>query len=523
MKSFFSRFFGKAAREGRIGILGILNATPDSFSDGAAHNTPEKAVAHALHLVKTGADVLDIGAESTRPGFSPVSAEEQLHRLLPVLSAVRSALPNVPVSVDTRDPLVAKAALAAGATIINDQSGLSNPEMAEIVRRSGAGAIAMRGFAEHAAERRLTGSAADIAGAVTCGLAHVKEMALKNGIPEEALCLDPGFGFGLKGLDNASAASAVSSFAAAAAPCPVLVGPSRKHFLPAMFPGAGSADVATAMFCREAFMRGARIARVHEPGLVAEACRTVLPETLQLDTTASTNDDAMKLALDGVPDGFCVAARTQTAGRGRAGHAWMSPPDVALFFSVIFRPALECGEIPLCTLALGVAVAEAISETTGLAAAVKWPNDILVNDRKCAGLLCEGDFSGSNGPCVVAGVGLNVNNGQDALPQRPIFPATSLKLEANRDFSLQPLLAACRSSMSRWIRILEAPGGRIAVLRRLASLDALKGRRVAVAMPDGRTVQGKAEGIGRDGNLLVREEGAPGPSEIVAGSVSLAG
>lgn len=522
MIPFFRRYFPDAAREGRAGVLGIVNATPDSFSDGGRHDTPETAAACARRLVAEGADALDVGAESTRPGFSPVPPEEQIRRLLPVLRAVRAAVPGVPISIDARFAEVAAAALENGADLLNDQGGVSDAELAALVRGTGCGVIAMHGFPEHVGERPRAAEPGELGGWVAGGLRGIAARAGAFGIAPEALCLDPGFGFGLKRGDNAEVLAATPLLLAAAGPAPILVGPSRKHFLAGMYPTLASRpDEATARFCLEAARLGARIVRVHAPAPVRAALRESLPPPLRLECTGSTNDDAMRLAREGAPDGSCVVAERQTAGRGRAGHAWSSPPGVALYFSSVFRPSLPPERLALATLALGVAVAEALEEVSGLPTRVKWPNDILVDGRKCCGLLCEADLVAPGGPVVVAGVGVNVNNDPADLPPRPIFPATSLKAEAGRAFPREPVLAACRTAMGRWISVLAAPGGPSAVLSRLASLDALCGRAIAVSLPDGSVLRGTASGIDETGRLLVTPPSAPLPSPVVAGSVSL--
>ena len=522
MTPFFRRYFPDAAREGRAGVLGIVNATPDSFSDGGRHDTPEAAAACARRLVAEGADALDVGAESTRPGFSPVPPDEQIRRLLPVLRAVRAAVPGVPVSVDARFAEVAGAALGSGADFLNDQEGLADPAMADLARRSGCGAVAMHGFAEHAGLRARPAASGALGPWVASGLRGIAARAAAAGVAPESLCLDPGFGFGLKRGDNAEVLAATPLLLAAAGAAPLLVGPSRKHFLAGMYPEfASRPDEATARFCLEAVRLGARIVRVHAPAPVRAALRESLPPPLRLACTGSTNDDAMRLAREGAPDGSCVVAERQTAGRGRAGHAWASPPGVALYFSSVFRPALPPERLPLATLAFGVAVAEALEEVSGLETRVKWPNDVLVAGRKCCGLLCEADLAAPGGPVVVAGVGVNVNNDPADLPPRPIFPATSLKAEAGRAFPREPVLAACRAAMGRWLSVLSAPDGPSAVLSRLAAFDALRGRAVAVSLPDGSVLRGTASGIDETGRLLVAPPASPLPSPVVAGSVSL--
>jgi len=249
----------------------------------------------------------------------------------------------------------------------------------------------------------------------------------------------------------------------------------------------------------------------------------------------STNDEALRLAAAGAPAGTAVVADAQTAGRGRAGHAWASPPGVALYLSIVLRPRLPLERLPLATLACGIAVAEAVRAETGLPAGLKWPNDVLVRDRKCAGLLCEGAP-----PAVVAGIGVNVNTPAEALPVRPIFPATSLLLETGAPQDREALLAAILDGVARWIARLEAPDGPDAVVARFNALDALRGRAVAVDLPDGTVARGTAHGCAPSGALLLSPSPAPpfapgdvpsapgddaatpgGPREILAGSVSL--
>ena len=232
----------------------------------------------------------------------------------------------------------------------------------------------------------------------------------------------------------------------------------------------------------------------------------------------STNDEALRLAREGAPALDAVVADAQTAGRGRAGHDWASPPGVALYFSVILRPRLDAAALPLVTLACGLGVAGAVRSATGLDARLKWPNDVLVNGRKCAGILCEGD-SGPDGPVVVAGVGLNVNTPASALPERPIFPATSLLLEAGAPQDREALLAACLDGIARQCARLEEPDGPAAVVARFNERDALRGRRVRVALPDGTVACGAALGCAPSGALLL--DAPEGPREILAGSVAL--
>lgn len=240
---------------------------------------------------------------------------------------------------------------------------------------------------------------------------------------------------------------------------------------------------------------------------------------LRFRTLPSTNDEAMRLARAGAPAGTCVVAEEQTAGRGRAGHSWASPPGVALYFSVVLRPRVAPEALPLATLACGVAVAEAIRAATGLEAGLKWPNDVLVGLRKCAGILCEAELGASGGAAVVAGVGINVNTPVAALPPRPIFPATSLAAEAGRPLDREALLSECLGRIAAGTARLEGPGGAEAVAARFNALDALRGRRLRAELPDGSVLEG--ENLGADPSGALRLRGPSGPVPVLAGSVFL--
>ena len=183
---------------GKTQLMGILNITPDSFYDGNAYLTPELAIARAMELEAQGADIIDIGAQSTRPGAAPVPPEEELRRLLPVLEAIAGQV-NVPVSVDTFYPEVAEQALERGAVIINDVSGKVSAEMADVVRRHSAGWVLMHngGGAEAVNDYRP-----DVVACVRQSLIDMAEQAMRFGIAREQLCMDPGIGFGKSREDN---------------------------------------------------------------------------------------------------------------------------------------------------------------------------------------------------------------------------------------------------------------------------------------------------------------------------------
>ena len=170
----------------RTFVMGILNATPDSFSDGGSFNTVETAVARARQIEAEGGDIIDIGAQSTRPGYTLLSAEEELTRLLPILKAVRGVT-RVPISIDTFYPEVAEAALLEGADIINDVSGCEDDRMLPLIAEHQAACVIMR--------PRGVDYGGDAAGATRRWLEKAAERAQKAGIPQESICLDPGVGF----------------------------------------------------------------------------------------------------------------------------------------------------------------------------------------------------------------------------------------------------------------------------------------------------------------------------------------
>ncbi|MCL6557937.1 MAG: dihydropteroate synthase, partial [Firmicutes bacterium] len=168
-------------------VMGVLNVTPDSFSDTVRYNTVEAARARALEMVAQGADIIDVGGESTRPGHTPVSVEEELRRVIPVLEAIIPLVPT-PVSVDTAKPRVAKAALEAGAHIINDQWALADPEMAPLIASAKAPVILMH-------NQKGTGYK-DLIGDIISYFEERIAYALAAGIPADNIVIDPGIGFG---------------------------------------------------------------------------------------------------------------------------------------------------------------------------------------------------------------------------------------------------------------------------------------------------------------------------------------
>ena len=250
-------------------VVGILNVTPDSFSDGGRLATVDDVVRAATALREAGADVLDVGGESTRPGADGPDEAEERRRVVP---AVRRLVAEVglPVSVDTRRGAVAAEALAAGAEIVNDVSALAHdPAMAGVVARSGAGVVLMH---MRGTPRTMDAEAryADVAVEVAAELAARRDAALAAGVAREAIVLDPGIGFAKTPEQSYALVNRLETLCALGHP--VLVGPSRKRFLGAATgrPVAGR-DAATAAVCVAARLRGAALFRVHDVAAVREA------------------------------------------------------------------------------------------------------------------------------------------------------------------------------------------------------------------------------------------------------------
>jgi dihydropteroate synthase len=250
-------------------ILGILNVTPDSFSDGGELGSAEAALERAARLVEAGADIIDVGGESTRPGAAAVPASEQIDRVIPVLESAARYL-SVPLSIDTRDADVARAALAAGAAIVNDVSSLGDPRMAGVVREAKAGVILMHMRGDPATMQELArydDVVAEVAGELRARLGH----ATDAGIDPESIVLDPGIGFAKTTEHNLALLARLDTLAELGRP--LLVGPSRKAFI-----GRLSGDVpprervpGTIAACVAALFHGARLFRVHDVAELRQA------------------------------------------------------------------------------------------------------------------------------------------------------------------------------------------------------------------------------------------------------------
>src|SRR5579884_183186 len=238
--------------------MGVLNVTPDSFSDGGKYSEPDRAYARALELEEQGADIVDIGAESTRPGSERISTAEEIRRLIPVLKRLKGRL-AIPISVDTYKAEVAERALELGVEIINDPSGLTfEPQLARTVSNHDAGLILnhMRGRPETWAK---LGPMPDPLGVITRDLDAAISRARHAGIDRNKLAIDPGLGFGKRKEQNSVILARLGQLGAL--DLPILVGPSRKLFLAHDSPE--ETEFATAAAVAAAVLAGAHMVRVH--------------------------------------------------------------------------------------------------------------------------------------------------------------------------------------------------------------------------------------------------------------------
>jgi dihydropteroate synthase len=251
--------------------MGIVNLTPDSFSDGGRIAGLEDAIGQAIRLVSEGADLLDLGGESSRPGAEPVPLDEELRRVLPVVEAIASTV-GVPVSIDTTKAEVARRAIAAGAAIINDISALgADPEMATVAASTHAGLVLMhmKGVPR---TMQVDPHYEDLVGEVYDFLARRVEWAEARGIPRARIAIDPGIGFGKTAEHNLEILRNLPRFATLG--CTLLIGTSRKGFL-GTITGRGLSERATASVVSSlaACTGGARVVRVHDVAPMVDAIK----------------------------------------------------------------------------------------------------------------------------------------------------------------------------------------------------------------------------------------------------------
>jgi dihydropteroate synthase len=258
---------------GRTLLMGVLNVTPDSFSDGGRFLDHEAAVAHGLQMVGDGADFLDVGGESTRPGSDSVSAEEETQRVVPVIKRLAAEV-DVPVSIDTRKPEVAATALDAGASIVNDVSGGRAEGMFDVVRDAGAGLVIMHMRGEPATMQQLT-DYRDVVADVRRELGERLRAALDAGIQAERIALDPGLGFAKAYEQNFVLMREIEAFFELGRP--LVVGPSRKSFIGKALGDAPVDDRVEGTAAAVAWLagRGVEILRVHDVKPMSRVVRVV--------------------------------------------------------------------------------------------------------------------------------------------------------------------------------------------------------------------------------------------------------
>jgi dihydropteroate synthase len=265
-------------QDGRVirfpAVMGILNVTPDSFSDGGRFLDPDRAVNHALAMEAAGATIIDVGGESTRPGAAAISVEVELDRVLPVIEALGAKL-KAPISIDTRKAVVASAALDEGAAIVNDVSGLTfDPILAQSVAQAGAVLILMHMRGTPATMSRYA-RYRDVVAEVRTFLERQADVAIAAGVPGTRIIVDPGLGFAKNARHNLELVGGLSEICALG--YPVMVGASRKRFVRAIV-GSSESDLlyGAAAVNALAVVAGASIIRVHDPGPMVAVVKMAL-------------------------------------------------------------------------------------------------------------------------------------------------------------------------------------------------------------------------------------------------------
>ncbi len=271
MQSWSCRQFAMDVQS-RVLIMGVVNVTPDSFSDGGQFQAPEQAIAHALALVDDGADLIDIGGESTRPGAESVSAAVEIERIVPVIEALAGSI-DVPISVDTSKAEVAEAALSEGASIVNDVSAAADSRMPSVMAQWQAGCILMhrQGTPQ---TMQLSPQYDDVVHEVCEALSEAANRVEAAGVSRQAIALDPGFGFGKRLEDNLALLGSLEALTTLG--YPIVVGPSHKSFIgellhrPVADRGWGTA--AAVAWCA---LHGAGVVRVHDAGAMRQVVEMV--------------------------------------------------------------------------------------------------------------------------------------------------------------------------------------------------------------------------------------------------------
>jgi dihydropteroate synthase len=253
--------------------MGVLNVTPDSFSDGGRYASFDDAVAHGVEMASAGADIIDVGGESTRPGADPVTAEDESARVVPVISALVEQ--GVAVSIDTAKPVVAAAAIEAGAMVVNDVTGLRDPEMVDLVSSHGSGVVIMHMQGEPRTMQQNP-HYGDVVLEVRDFLVERAGRAEEAGVRRDRIAIDPGIGFGKTFQHNLELLRNLDQLVETG--YPVLLGASRKAFLGRILGGnvpAPERDPATGATVALAIEQGVAIVRVHNVAMGAQTARTV--------------------------------------------------------------------------------------------------------------------------------------------------------------------------------------------------------------------------------------------------------
>src|SRR5688500_6374850 len=263
-------------------IMGVLNVTPDSFSDGNQFLNFDKAIAHAEQMIEEGADIIDVGGESTRPGGEPVTAEEEIQRVVPIIEELVKRS-TVPISIDTTKSQVARTALSAGAGIVNDISALRfDFYVADEAAKVSAGLVLMHSRGTPATMHKLP-PVPDIMEEVTRSLNASIKMAERRGVKRESIVIDPGIGFGKSQEQNVELVAKVDQLIAAFPDYPVLIGTSRKSFIGRILADDSGAPApaderlhGTMATITAAVLKGAHIIRVHDVKPAAETIRVTM-------------------------------------------------------------------------------------------------------------------------------------------------------------------------------------------------------------------------------------------------------